>query len=115
MLDDSTTNYYEAVKAYERYWEGRENPLEQIEEREKYGYSPEREAALQREFQELSPEGASWRQEMVWQCKRFEEWQRDVLPFVQNDGRILTPAERRAMDEERSRQLKAAEGKEGQR
>ena len=115
MMDDTTVNYYDAVKAFEHYWEGRENPLEQIEEREKYGYSPEREAEITEKLRDLSPEEASWRQEMIWQCKRFEEWQRDVKPFVQGDGRILTPSERRAMDQERSRQLKEAEGKGGQR
>ena len=89
--------------------------MEEIEEREKYGYSPEREAEIREKLRELSPEEASWRQEMIWQCKRFEEWQRDVKPFVQNDGRILTPSERKVMEEERNRQLKAAEGKEGKR
>ena len=115
MMDDTAVNYNDAVKAFEAFWQGRENPLEEIEEREKYGYSPERESEIREKLRELSPEEASWRQEMIWQCKRFEEWQRDVKPFVQNDGRILTPSERKVMEQERNRQLKAAEGKEGKR
>ena len=26
---------------------------------------------------------------MIYQCKRFENWKQEVLPFVQEDGRIL--------------------------
>jgi hypothetical protein len=32
-------------------------------------------------------------QELALQVKRFKRWKREVLPFVQEDGRILTADE----------------------
>ena len=37
-------------KPSEAFWQGRENPLEEIEEREKYGYSPERESEIRKSY-----------------------------------------------------------------
>lgn len=50
-----------------------------------------------------------WQQEMIYQCKRFEEWQRDVFAWVQEDGNILTIEQRQKMYEQKLRE--AAETK----
>lgn len=45
-----------------------------------------------------------WQQEMIYQCKRFEEWQRDVFAWVQEDGSILTIEQRQKMYEQKLRE-----------
>jgi hypothetical protein len=45
----------------------------------------------------FTPEEIKAREEyeqMKYHVKRFERWKKDVLPFVQEDGRILTDEER---------------------
>jgi hypothetical protein len=116
MIDNPNANYYEAIKAYETYWNYHEKPKGEEEEMEmNAGNSPtekmtdkekkEREEFLlekerQREkdanhtFTEKEMKALAEKQEMTYQCKRFENWILEVKPFVQNDGRILSQEER---------------------
>jgi len=104
MMDDPKTNYYEAVKAYDEYWNHHVKPVEE-EEEEMTGTNPdfkEHEREVRKEQKKnkdkvFSPEEIKAREEyeqMKYQVKRFEQWKREVLPFVQEDGRILSDEER---------------------
>lgn len=109
MIDNPNANYYEAVLAYETYWKHHDKPME--EENEMHAISlnvnrknetEEREhKRAQRDFEKMTKRDKKrfakeqeWRQQMVYQCKRFEEWKRDVAPWVQEDGSILTVEQR---------------------
>ena len=94
MINDPATNYYEAIEAFEAYWKGKIEPEEE-EELILEGKLTEREAERMKE------ERASWTpaqrneyERMKYQFKRFKQWKRDVYPYVQSDGRILTEQER---------------------
>ncbi len=103
MMDDPKTNYYEAVKTYEEYWKHRVKPAgeeEEMAEGEKSGGERKRESKRDEKkgakiiltTEELRIKNEA--ETMKYQVKRFEQWMREVKPFVQEDGRILTDQER---------------------
>jgi len=89
MMDDSTVNYFEAVKAYDEFWLKRKKPKEEDEiigEKRKKSLW-ERIFATREEKDEA--EAAQYR----FDCKKFEHWKFVVQPYVQPDGRILSAEE----------------------
>ncbi len=116
MIDNPNANYYEAIKAYDTYWQYHEKPNNEEEEMERNAanapsekmtekqkeerdeFLREREEELKKDqdkkLSEKEMKELAWKQEMTYQCKRFENWIREVKPFVQNDGSILSQEER---------------------
>lgn len=127
MMTDPNVNYYEAVKAYEDFWKGREKPNNEAEEmeqmvsqnhsgkmtdkerkkmeREEREHKREMERELKKKWTEEELKELEWKREMTYQCKRFEQWMRDSQPYIQNDGRILTQDEKMRIYEQRQREL----------
>lgn len=94
MMEDPQVNYYEAVKAFDAYWEGKIEPEEEDEL-----ITEGKITSL--EADSLRNARASWTQvqrndyeNIKYQFKRFKDWKRTVFPFVQSDGRILSEQER---------------------
>ena len=94
MMQDPQVNYYEAVKAFDAYWEGKIEPEEE-DELITEGKITSAEADSLRNAR------ASWTQvqrneyeNIKYQFKRFKDWKRTAFPFVQSDGRILSEQER---------------------
>lgn len=94
MMQDPQVNFYDAVKAFDTYWEGKIEPEEE-EELINEGKINTAEADSLRNVR------ASWTQvqrneyeNIKYQFKRFKDWKRTVFPFVQSDGRILSEQER---------------------
>jgi hypothetical protein len=77
MMKDTNTNYFEAVKAFNTYWSGREKPQSENEkfENEGNGNSKAKSKNIPNSFE----------------YKKFQLWQMRVKPYVQNDGSILFP------------------------
>ncbi|MGP8217300.1 MAG: hypothetical protein ACLQQ4_17160 [Bacteroidia bacterium] len=73
MMDDSTTNYFEAMKAFDNYWKGREQPHGEGEEF----------ADSVKTMEKNIP--------YTFEYMRFKNWQILVQPYVQDDGSILYP------------------------
>ena len=103
MMDDPYVNYYEAIKAFEMYWQGREKPADEEEEMaEGKDNFKEMEREIKKEKKKdskivLTDEELKKKndeQEMRYQLKRFKQWKREVKPFVQEDGHILSDEER---------------------
>ncbi len=104
MIDDKNVNYYEAMKAYNEYWKYHPKPSGEEEEEmgEKDKSFRERERETKREIKkdsrkQQSAEELKKKSEenlMKYHVKRFEQWAREVKPFVQDDGRILSDKER---------------------
>ena len=85
MMNDPNTNYHEAVKAFNEFWKNRERPREEKEvfsnmetKKEKKVKSPTDPDAIKYSFE----------------YKKFLNWQREVAPYVQPDGHILSKEER---------------------
>ena len=103
MMDDPKTNYYDAVKAFDEYWKHHIKPAGEEEELSEGSIST---GERKRESKKAEKKGAkiiltteeirikNEEETMKYQVKRFEQWMREVKPFVQEDGRILTDEER---------------------
>jgi flagellar basal body L-ring protein FlgH len=87
MIKDTTANFFEVEKAFNIYFQHHEKPegendvIGEHEEREKNPSKKE-----QRKMQQEN--------HMKMEVKKYERWHDRMLPYVQPDGRILTPSER---------------------
>ncbi|MFN8154027.1 MAG: hypothetical protein U0Y08_07025 [Bacteroidia bacterium] len=94
MMDDPNVNYYEAVHAFEAYWEGRIEPEEESELINEGHITTAQADSLRRVRSGWTQTQRNQYEQLKYQFKRFKDWKRTVLPFVQNDGRILSEQER---------------------
>jgi hypothetical protein len=90
MLDDTTANYFVVEKAFNIYFKNHELPESEHEEIGEYA---EHEKAGSRKKQKRIEEESYMRR----QVRKYERWHEKMLPYVQSDGRILTPTERLAI------------------
>lgn len=98
MMDDTSANYFETEKAFSLYWSIREKPKEEDEilgmseanEKEKEN----KEGWLKRLFRKKRDIDET---EMAFALKRYKHWHFMMEPWVQEDGRILYPSERKAI------------------
>lgn len=97
MIKDPNVNYFEAVKAYEEFWKGREKPLD---EDAVIGQEKEAQGKGKKEGQkEIARQKKLYRQYGL-ECKKFEHWKMAVKPYVQADGHILSKEEQLKLWEE---------------
>ena len=85
MMKDTNTNYYEAEKAFNTYWAGREKPQSEDEKFEKGGNDNS---------------AKSKNIPYSFEYKKFQLWQMRVKPYVQNDGSILYPYQQHQLRKE---------------
>ncbi|NDC31092.1 MAG: hypothetical protein EBZ58_09205 [Bacteroidetes bacterium] len=92
MMDDSSVNYYEALKAYEQYWQNRIRPQEEEDAINEHGSrKAEREREkFEKKLAKMTPAERTVFDRMKYECKRFDNWKREVKKFVQEDGHILS-------------------------
>lgn len=95
MMDDTLSNYFTAIHAYDEFWKNRVKPKEEEETMGMKGATKNEEkdkgSWLKRIFGK-DPEKES--RKYTYECKRFEHWKMMMKPYVQEDGRILYPSER---------------------
>lgn len=87
MMDDPNVNYYEAVKAFNLFWQNRELP---VEEHELF-------TASEKEQKNVTAKKAAQKgdtQEYAFQYKKFKHWQERSLPFVKPDSTVMSAKER---------------------
>ena len=101
MMNDENVNYFDAVKAFETYLKNHPMPGEDVEEElmgEDNAAKERYEKEMKEENKEISTEQQRKelieREQLRYQMKRFRNWMKEMKPYVQEDGRILTNAER---------------------
>ena len=90
MLDDTTANFFEVERVFNAYFKNRELPEGEDEE---IGEHTEREKFLSRRERRRANENSDLRLAV----KKYVFWRRQMEPYVQEGGPILTPAERLAL------------------
>jgi len=90
MIKDTLANYFETEKAFNLYFQHHENPAgenDEIGEHQAHEKHPSKreQRKIQEEFR------------MRMDVKKYEHWHDSMKPYVQADGRILTPSERIAI------------------
>ena len=90
MIRDTAVNFFQAEKAFHAYFNQHELPggeNDEIGEHGKYEKFPSA-----RERRKLEADNR-----MRMEVKKYRHWHDMMLPYVQPDGRILTPSERLAI------------------
>ena len=96
MIKDTSVNFFEAEKAFKLYFSSHDKPegeQEDIGEHAKMEKYPSK--RKQREMQREN--------HMRMEVKKYEHWRTMILPYVQPDGTILTPAQRIQIWQEQSK------------
>lgn len=101
MMDDPNVNYFDAVASYKSYWMTHDRPPGEEEEMEQTtksakGQETESEKERERESRKKKLKGAKLEQVeyLKYESKRFENWAREVKPWVQENGHVLNEEER---------------------
>ena len=89
MMDEEGVNYNEAVKAFTLYWQDRAKPHE---EEELFESAEAITNLSDTDFHPMLHIAAP--QQFAFEYKKFMYWKERVLPFVKEDGTLMTPAER---------------------
>ncbi len=121
MMADPNANFYETVEAFKTFWKGKELPREAWESRE--GDNFERELGLEEEEKDERAREKELEREKregklgkyIFEAKQFRGWYTDSKPWVQEDGHILTEAERQAIVDKQQAELKEIESKNGKK
>ncbi len=92
MMDDPDVNYYEAQTAFREFWKNRPQPNE---ENELMGGKVEKKKSfLEKIFRAREEKREEEARTYTYQYKRFKHWEQKMLPYVQDNGRILNADER---------------------
>lgn len=90
MLEDTTANYFNVERAFNTYFAHHELPEE---EHDIIGEHAEREKHFsRRRLRRMAKEDA-----LRMDVRRYYNWHEQMLPYVQADGRILSPTQRLAI------------------
>lgn len=85
LMDDPKVNYYQAIEAFEKYWENKEQPTEK--DGEAKDIFEKDKTKEKREKEEKRPVL------YVYEYKQFLNWKDKNKDFVKPDGTIMTPQE----------------------
>ena len=97
MIDNPKVNYFVAVQTFSDYWKGKIKPIEEMDIKDLEALTAEEKAARKTYFENLTQTERAEFDILQYHYKRFKQWKKDVLPFVQEDGRILSNEERMAI------------------
>jgi hypothetical protein len=121
MMDDPEVNYFEAIKAYDEFWKTTPKPVEEDEMESAASSKGKTERQIRRERNErereydkkkkLSGSELERAEYLKYQSKRFENWAREVKPWVQENGHVLNDEERTAIWRKQQEELKQQENK----
>jgi hypothetical protein len=89
-IDNPQVNYYQAIRDFDNYWKGKSKP--ELDDREQEEDKQHRQ--LEKQLRKMNAVQHEQYNLMAYHYKRFLDWQHEVKPYVQEDGRILTADER---------------------
>lgn len=96
MMDDPNVNYFEAVKVFEAFWEGKTKPTSEHE----LFSAEDKDHALRNSSYSTTRDVEDPSVKYRFEYKKFLHWKEDVSPYVQPNGHILTAEERIAIWEQ---------------
>jgi hypothetical protein len=97
MMDDEQTNYFKAVKKFDRYWSRHFLPNEEEEAHESQRHEKGKETDprpwLVKLFQS-EEKGKEKSNALHIAYKKFNKWKMEMLPYVGEDGRLRSAQQR---------------------
>ena len=98
MIDDTNANFFEVQKAFILYWKNHKMPSEDEFEGKR---DKDKEAPPQADAAEVQE-----KIDMSLAVRKYRIWCMQMAPYVQDDGRVLTPSERITAWEQQQEVLK---------
>lgn len=89
MIKDPTVNYFEAIKAYDLFWENRKKPQEENDVIGQSKSVASKRNFLSRWFKTKEERDEEAIKKYTLDVKKFNHWKLKVEPYVQADGSIL--------------------------
>ncbi|MCF8423575.1 MAG: hypothetical protein K9H41_04465 [Bacteroidia bacterium] len=89
MIKDPKVNYFEAMKAYDVFWENRKKPLEENDVIGQSKNVSSKRNFLSRWFKTKEERDEEDIKKYTLDVKKFNHWKLKVEPYVQADGSIL--------------------------
>jgi len=122
MMNDTSANYFETVKAFRAYFEDRALPKEanEIEGSDSFekevgldvpGNNKKSEKEQEREKKKTGPDDRNLSAEV----RAFKGWFYGIQPWVREDGSLIGPAERQAIIDRQKNELKNTEQLNGKK
>ncbi len=99
IIESNEINYYTVITAFEKFWTGKVKP---VEEEDIFENAPSENDTIDTRKLNMAgvlPESPltdkmkkelQYKAFLAFEYKRFKDWQQEVLPYVQPDGRILS-------------------------
>jgi hypothetical protein len=120
MMNDTTANYFETIKAFRVFFKERPLPKEPNEVEGEDAFEKEvgleenkgkkkSKKELKREAKKFNPNQPDYSPEV----RAFRGWFYGIKPWVRNDGSIIGPKERQAIIDQQQKELKAIEKANG--
>jgi hypothetical protein len=94
MIDNPETNYFEAIQAFNTYWKDKVRPKSEAELAKQLHAVQYRREFLEQPDSTISDAAREQYNLLKYHYKRFKNWEQEIKPFVQEDGRILTMQQR---------------------
>ncbi len=93
MINDTTTNYFEAVEAFNQYWSVRPLPKQEDDVLGQGEEFDKKEGFIDALITTKKEKREKESQLYAFEYKRFKRWQIMVEPWVKEDGSIAGPKE----------------------
>lgn len=106
MIDNPNVNYFEALKTFNEFWKGKIKPIEEMDIKDMEQLTAEEKEIRKNYFKNLSQQERIEFDVLQYHYKRFKQWKKEVLQFVQEDGRILTMEERISIWEKQQSEIR---------
>jgi hypothetical protein len=94
MMNDEKSNYFETIKAFDAFWEKRKLPKEEDDIIGQSKTKENKKTFLQRWFKSKEEKEEEKIKKYALDVKKFNHWKLKVMPYVQEDGTILTAEEK---------------------
>jgi hypothetical protein len=96
MINDPATNFFEAKKAFDLFWKGKEMPIEEEdvmgEKEEKLKNNLANRLFRAKELKEQQAQQAL--EALAFDVKRYRHWLIETEPYIHDDGSIMSTEER---------------------
>ncbi len=114
MMNDSTANYFETIKAFREFWKGRVLPEEPFENEsidtfeKEVGLKEDNESPRERMREKRKREKYNPKNEINYgaQVRAFKGWMHSVKPWVREDGTIISVYEQQKIINQQQQELK---------
>lgn len=123
MMNDPHSNYFETLKEFKKFWQGKPLPEEPFEDKEMDVFEREvglidneeeheQRESLEKKARELRKSGKSSNRDYAEEVRAFKGWMQHIKPWVLEDGTIISLEEQQKIIDQQRAELKTVENQQ---